>query len=153
DGRTLAALLVDLVYRRRITIEPQGGDKYRVRFVTSPPAEPLPPEEHIAMELLLAWNTPTTTDPVTLDMSYAPRNSGLVSGVWESLQKQYGGVFYTQNLGSIALGLLATCTWAGLLVWTMPAWREEIAAMTAGFMLFAVMLVILISALKNALTG
>src|SRR5207248_555203 len=60
DGRSLAALLVDLALRKRITIEPQDG-KYRVRFVNSPvPLDTLPPEEKIAMELLLAWNTPTT---------------------------------------------------------------------------------------------
>lgn len=152
DGRSLAALLVDLALRKRITIEPQNG-KYRVRFVTSPPPEPLPPEEHIAMELLLAWNTPTTAEPVTLDMSYVPRNSGLISGIWGSLQKQYDGVFYTQNLGWIALGILATCAWAGTLVWMTPAWRDEIAAMTAGFMLMAVMLVIITAALKNVLSA
>jgi hypothetical protein len=153
DGRTLAAVLVDLAWRKRITIEPQGADKYRVRFVASPPPEPLPPEEHIAMELLLAWNTPTTADPVTLDMSYVPRNSGLVSGIWGSLQRQYDGVFYRQNLGWITLGLLATCLWAGALVWITPAWSGEIAVLTASFMLLAVMLVITASSLKNALTA
>jgi len=153
DGRSLAALLADLARRKRITIEPQDG-KYRVRFVSSStPQEPLPPEEQIAMELLLAWDTPTTAGPVTLDMDYAPRNSGLIMGILGSLQRQYDGVFYTNNYGFIALGVLATCLLTGVMLFTMPATGGEITLLTLWFLLLSFISVIVLSTAKNALTG
>jgi len=153
DGRGLAALLADLAYRKRITIEPLDG-KYRVRFVNSSgPPEPLPPEEQIAMDLLLAWDTPTTAGPVTLDMDYAPRNSGLIMGVLGSLQKQYDSVFYTNNYGLIALGVLATCLLSGAMIFTMPATGGEITFLTLWFLLLSLISVIVLSTAKNALTG
>ena len=134
DGRSLAALLVDLALRKRITIEPQDG-KYRVRFVNSPvPLDTLPPEEKIAMELLLAWNTPTTADPVTLDMSYVPRNSGLVSGIEGALRKQYDGVFYSHNYGFIAGGVLATCLWAVAMALITPNRDGSLVFLTVWFL-------------------
>ena len=153
DGRSLAALLVDLAYRKRITIEPLDG-KYRVRFVSSSaPQEALPPEEQIAMELLLAWDTPTTAGPITLDMDYAPRNSGLIMGILGSLQKQYDRVFYTNNYGLIALGVLATCLLAGAMAFTTPATGGEIMFLTLWFLLLSLISGIVLSTAKNALLG
>jgi hypothetical protein len=153
DGRSLAALLVDLAWRKRITIEPLDS-KYRVRFVnSSTPQEPLPPEEQIAMELLLAWDTPTTAGPITLDMDYAPRNSGLIMGILGSLQKQYDGVFYTNNYGLIALGVLATCLLTGGMVFTMPPTGGEITFLALWFLLLFLISAIVLSTAINAMTG
>lgn len=105
DGKTIAAILAQLVCRGLITLT-RSGDGYEVkRTAVAIPAD-LPKEEQVLVDMALAYGDPNVIRP-----SDSRRMDGMVSGVEGALLRQYQGVFSTAGFGKIVIGVLASLVW------------------------------------------
>jgi hypothetical protein len=132
DGKSLAAVLVDLARHRRIAIAPnQGG--YTVLFPEVRLGTPeLPPEEQKILDLLSAYGTKVTIDPADSE-----RNSTLITAIQGSLSSRLRNVYFTGNFGYIAFAVAVSMLWALLIAATATGWREGITFLTFWFLSFS----------------
>jgi Predicted membrane protein (DUF2207) C-terminal domain len=108
DGRTLAAVLAQLAGRGCVDIILTNG-KYKLtqRKVDSSVIDTLAPEESRVLELLFEDGPETFLEPSN------PRNLNVyLLGISGQVLKRLGGKYFTWNAGTIAVGLLASLSFA-----------------------------------------
>jgi Predicted membrane protein (DUF2207) len=152
DGKSLAAALADLVWRKRIAIFPENG-RYRLAFLNVPPtAAPLPVEEQKILDLLSARGVPT------MDPADSEWNSTLITAIQGSLSSRLKGIYFTGNFGYNAMAFALSAVWALLVASGASKGSDGITFLTFWFMIFgammgAIIVVRVIPALKDAFAG
>jgi hypothetical protein len=104
DGRSFAAVLVQLAHRGFVCVEPRPP-KYLVRREPNPPANPssLAPEEAQVLRILFSDGP-----EVLLDPTQGPLLSVYVAAIQKALVARMEGKYFTRNAGWIILAILAT---------------------------------------------
>ena len=152
DGKSLAAVLVDLAWRRRIAISPENG-RYRLTFLSAPQnAAPLPAEEQKVLDLLSARGIPT------IDPAESEWNSTLITSIQGSLSSRLKGVYFTGNFGYIAIAVAVSTVWALVVASAVSKGNDGLPFLSLWFLTFSLMLgaivfVRVIPALRDAFAG
>jgi Predicted membrane protein (DUF2207). len=106
DGKTIAAMLADLVCKGAIKIT-RSGDGFEVKRTGAAVPSDLPHEEQILLDLVFAYGDPNVIAPAD-----AKRMDGMVSGAEGALLKQYQGAFNTGHYNQIAIAVVLSIVWA-----------------------------------------
>ena len=108
DGRTLAAVIAELAARGCLSVEPQDGKYKLTRLASNPEAESkLAPEEKRALQFLFEDGPSAEISPGANEQNNQ-RNSRYVANIQQDLAKRLEGLYFTRNLGYVALAVLAT---------------------------------------------
>jgi len=108
DGRTLAAVIAQLAARECLQIELENGEyKLTQLKANSSTEKTLAPEESRLLELLFEDGPETIIHP-----SNARNLNIYLLGISGQLQKRLDGMYFTRNIGNVAVGYLASLVFA-----------------------------------------
>lgn len=108
DGRTLAAVIAALAVRGCLRVERQGGVYKLTRLAPNPAVEEsLALEERHALQFLFE-DGPAAEIRVAATQKDNLRGSRYVADIQRDLAKRLDGLYFTRNLGYVALGVLGT---------------------------------------------
>jgi hypothetical protein len=108
DGRTFAAVIAALAVRECLRVEPEGG-KYKLSRLMSDRATEakLAPEEKRVLRMLFEDSAVIELTPA-MDERNTAQNSRYVAAIQQELSKRLDGLYFTNHVEVIALGVLAT---------------------------------------------
>jgi len=108
DGRTFAAVIAALATRGCLRVEPQDG-KYKLsRLMSDRAAEAkLAPEEKRVLRMLFEDGAVIELTPA-MDERNNAQNTRYVAAIQQELSKRLKGLYFTDHVEVIALGVLAT---------------------------------------------
>ena len=151
DGKTVAAVLAQLAFKRLIVLTRQGSG-FQVQRTGPSTLPALPPEEFVLLRLLFAFGDPNVISPME-----NARMNGMVDGIMGALQEQFKGVFWDARSGLAAIGVLVSlaCVMAmapgGAGVWKqliMSLWGVSI-----GTLMFLVVWIRGVPTMRDLVTG
>jgi hypothetical protein len=127
DGRSFAAVIVQLACRGCLRVEAVGG-KYKLSRLMSDRAtdSSLAPEENRTLKVLFE-DGPVIELSGAMEERNTAQNGRYVSNIHEELMRQLGGKYFTRHSGFIVLGVLATFAMALPLAFTAQG-RDASAA-------------------------
>jgi len=108
DGRTFAAVIAALAVRECLRVDPEGG-KYKLsRLMSDRAAEAkLAPEEKRVLRMLFEDGAVIELTPA-MDERNNAQNTRYVAAIQQELSKRLKGLYFTDHVEVIALGVLAT---------------------------------------------
>ena len=108
DGRTFAAVIAELATRGCLRVEPQGGKCKLSRLMSDRATEAkLAPEEKRVLLMLFEDESVIELTP-SMDQRNTAQNTRYVAAIQQELSKRLNGLYFTNHIEVIALGVLAT---------------------------------------------
>jgi hypothetical protein len=108
DGRSFAAVIAALAVRECLRVEPQDG-KYKLSRLMSDRATEakLAPEEKRVLRMLFEDGAVIELTP-SMDQRNTAQNTRYVAAIQQEVSKRLDGLYFTNHVEVIALGVLAT---------------------------------------------
>ena len=108
DGRTFAAVIAALAVRECLRVEPQDGKYNLSRLMSDRATEAkLAPEEKRVLLMLFEDQGVIELTP-SMDQRNTAQNTRYVAAIQRELSKRLNGLYFTNHIEVIALGVLAT---------------------------------------------
>ena len=108
DGRTLAAVIAELATRGCLRVEPHEGKYTLSRLMSDRATEAkLAPEEKRVLLMLFEDEGVIELTP-SMDQRNTAQNTRYVAAIQQELSKRLDGLYFTNHVEVIALGVLAT---------------------------------------------
>jgi hypothetical protein len=108
DGRTFAAVIAELATRRCLRVEPHEGKYTLSRLMSDRATEAkLAPEEKRVLLMLFEDDGVIELTP-SMDQRNTAQNTRYVAAIQRELSRRLNGLYFTNHIEVIALGVLAT---------------------------------------------
>ena len=120
DARSLAALLVDLAFRKQLSIRTDGG-KYVLQRTLASDSASLADEEAAIITVLLPTSQPFAIEFLERD-PYTPTRSAIEKALWNNLHDKY----FSGNIRYRVVGVATMLLWAFVIcLLDAPQWRSN----------------------------